>query len=173
MNAPASSSMKRVTDTTVSVRGLQPQDREWVMATHAAVWGSVMVARKGELLDSSTLPGYVAVRDGDRVGLALFRVRDDQYEVVSVWSRVEGQGVGRELMRRCFDDARARGCRRVWLTTTNNNVRAIAFYQRLGMDLCAFHRDAVATARRLKPSIPLRDEFGVAIDHELEFELLL
>lgn len=132
-----------------------------------------MVARKGELLDASTLPGFVAVRDGDRVGLALFCVRGDEYEVVSVWAAISGVGVGRALMQRCFDDARARSCRRVWLTTTNDNVRAISFYQRLGMNLCAFHRDAVAADRRLKPSIPLRDEFGVGIDHELEFELLL
>ena len=126
-----------------------------------------------ELLDASTLPGFVAVRDGDRVGLALFCVRGDEYEVVSVWAAISGVGVGRGLMQRCFDDARARSCRRVWLTTTNDNVRAISFYQRLGMNLCAFHRDAVAADRRLKPSIPLRDEFGVGIDHELEFELLL
>ena len=92
--------------------------------------------------------------------------------MVSVWAAITGAGVGRALMQRCFEDARARGCRRVWLTTTNNNVRAISFYQRLGMDLCAFYHDGVA-ARRLKPSIPLRDDFGVGIDHELEFELLL
>lgn len=93
--------------------------------------------------------------------------------MVSVWAAIRGVGVGRALMQRCFEDARARGCRRVWLTTTNNNVQAISFYQRLGMDLCAFYRDGVAVARRLKPSIPLRDDFGVGIDHELEFELLL
>jgi ribosomal protein S18 acetylase RimI-like enzyme len=165
--------MDPVTDRTLSVHALQPQDREWVSLTHATVWGSVMVARKGELLDASTFPGFVAVRDGDRVGLALFCARGAEYEVLSVWAAIRGVGVGRALMQRCFEDARARGCRRVWLTTTNNNVRAIAFYQRLGMNLCAFYRDGVAADRSLKPSIPLRDEFGVGIDHELEFELLL
>ena len=137
------------------------------------MWGSILIARKGELLDSLTFPGFVAESDGDRVGLALFCVRGEEYEVVSVWAAITGAGVGRALMQRCFEDARARGCRRVWLTTTNNNVRAISFYQRLGMDLCAFYRDGVAAARRLKPSIPLRDDSGVGIDHELEFELLL
>ena len=64
-------------------------------------------------------------------------------------------------------------CRRVWLTTTNNNVRAFAFYQRFGMDLAAFYRNGVEVSRRVKPSIPPRDAFGVAIAHELEFELIL
>ncbi|WP_187432537.1 GNAT family N-acetyltransferase [Agromyces mariniharenae] len=165
--------MDHVTDRTLSVRPLGPRDREWVDLTQAAMWGSSTVARKGELLDTTALPGFVAVRHGEPVGLALFCVRGDEYEVVSVSATVRREGVGRALMLRCFDDARKRGCRRVWLTTTNDNVGAIAFYQRLGMDLCAFSRNGVATARRLKPSIPLRDEFGVGIDHELEFELLL
>jgi ribosomal protein S18 acetylase RimI-like enzyme len=165
--------MNPATDRTLSVRALQPEDRDWLRQTHASVWGSVLVARKGELLDVSTFPGFVVISDGDRVGVAVFCVRGEEYEVVSIWAVTEGVGVGRALMQRCFEDARARRCRRVWLMTTNNNVRAISFYQRLGMDLCAFYRDGVAAARRLKPSIPLRDQFGVGIDHELEFELLL
>jgi ribosomal protein S18 acetylase RimI-like enzyme len=165
--------MKHVTGRSLSVRALQPQDRDWVDRTLANAWGSVVVARKAELLDASTFPGYAAIRDGDRVGLAIFCVRGDEYEVLSLSSAIEGKGVGRILMQHCIEDARSRGCRRVWLTTTNNNIRAIAFYQHLGMNLCAFYRDGVEASRRLKPSIPLRDEFGIAIDHELEFELLL
>jgi len=76
-------------------------------------------------------------------------------------------------MERCFEEARSRGCRRVWLTTTNNNIRAIAFYQHIGMTMCDFRRDAVALARLVKPSIPLRDRDGIPIDHELDFELVL
>jgi ribosomal protein S18 acetylase RimI-like enzyme len=76
-------------------------------------------------------------------------------------------------MQRAFADARSLSCRRVWLTTTNDNMRAIGFYQRCGMSMCAFYRDGVAASRQLKPSIPLLGQHGVPIDHELEFELLL
>ena len=76
-------------------------------------------------------------------------------------------------MEQCAIEARDRGCRRVWLEATNNNIAAIAFYQRIGMDLCAFRRYAVRASRVLKPSIPLRDSAGVPIDRELEFDLLL
>ncbi len=158
----------------LSVRVLEPGgDDDWVKTTLEQAWGSVLAARKGELLDASSFPGHVAVADGNRVGLAIIVVRGDEYEVLSLSSAVEGQGVGRALLRHCFEDARSRGCRRVWLTTTNNNVRAFAFYQRMGMNLCAFHRDAVLAARQLKPSIPLFDEDGVPLLHELEFELIL
>ncbi|GAA3702525.1 hypothetical protein GCM10022399_18720 [Terrabacter ginsenosidimutans] len=61
----------------------------------------------------------------------------------------------------------------MWLVTTNNNIAAIAFHQRLGMDRCALHRYALRMSRQLKPTIPVRDAAGVRIDHELEFQLLL
>jgi ribosomal protein S18 acetylase RimI-like enzyme len=68
--------------------------------------------------------------------------------------------------------AREAGCRRLWLTTTNDNERAIGFYRRWGMSLATVHRGAVARSRAVKPTIPLRIG-GVALDDELEFELLL
>jgi len=106
-------------------------------------------------------------------GLAVVVVDGDQCEVLSLASQLQRAGVGRALMQRCFAYAREQGCRRVWLTTTNDNVTAIAFYQRIGMDLCALHLRAVEQARLLKPTIPMHDDHGVAIAHELEFELLL
>ena len=136
-------------------------------------WGSVLVARKGELLDLTAFPGFVAALDGADVGLAVLAERGADYEVVSLSTTVEGKGVGRALLTRCVADARSRGCGRLWLTTTNNNVRAIDFYQRFGLDLCAFYRNGAEASRRVKPSIPLRDERGVPVAHELEFELAL
>jgi len=37
--------------------------------------------------------------------------------------------------------------RRLWLVTTNENRRAIAFYGAWGMRLCARHRGALPAAR--------------------------
>lgn len=72
------------------------------------------------------------------------------------------------------DAAVAAGCRRLWLTTTNDNLRALAVYQCWGMDIAALHRHAVTEARRrLKLSIPERGASGIPIAHELELELRL
>ena len=103
----------------------------------------------------------------------LVDVRNDDLEVVAVSTSRRRQGVGHALMQQCLDQAVDRGCRRIWLVTTNNNIAAIAFYQRFGMDLCAFRRHGVRASRAVKPSIPLRDSAGLPIDHELEFELRL
>lgn len=45
-------------------------------------------------------------------------------------------------------DAEAAGYRRLWLITTNDNTRAIRFYQGWGMDLCAFYRHSVRRSRK-------------------------
>ena len=155
------------------VRPIGPDDRGWVRSAMVRTWSSTTVARRGELVETDGLPGFVAVVGARRAGLVLVHVRGDELEVVSLSTSRRGRGVGRALMETCFVEARARGCRRVWLVTTNDNVGAIAFYQRVGMDLCAFRRYAVRAARALKPSIPIRGVAGVPMEHELEFELRL
>jgi ribosomal protein S18 acetylase RimI-like enzyme len=157
----------------VVVRPLTAGDRGWVRATLLRNWSSTTVARRGELIEARDLAGYVALLGGRRTGLVLVDLRRGDLEVVAISTSTRRQGVGHALMKQCVDDAHECGCRRVWLITTNNNTTAIAFYQRVGMDLCAYYRHGVRTSRLLKPSIPLRDSSGVPIDHELEFELLL
>jgi hypothetical protein len=69
--------------------------------------------------------------------------------------------------------ARTRGCRRLWLITTNDNLDAIRFYQRRGWRLAAVHPGGADRARELKPSIPEIGEYGIPIHDELEFELVV
>jgi N-acetylglutamate synthase-like GNAT family acetyltransferase len=127
----------------------------------------------GELRDASVLPAMVAERDGVPLGLLTYEVVGDAFEVMSIESWDEGSGVGTALLVAAFDAARATGCRRVWLITTNDNLRALRFYQRRGMRLVKVHRDAVAQARALKPSIPVVGHHGIGVTDELELELLL
>jgi ribosomal protein S18 acetylase RimI-like enzyme len=157
----------------VMVRALTPDDHDWVVRTLTENWGSPLVARRGEAIDASVLPGHVATVRDRRVGLVLTATWDEEYEVVSISVTDPRQGIGRALLERCFDEARALDMKRIWLITTNNNVAAFAFYQHLGMDLCGFYRDGVSQSRSVKPSIPGYDGRGLPIAHELEFELHL
>ena len=158
----------------VDVRPLNDDDRAWAVEVEADSWGEPVVARLVELIDPTVLPGFVALLDGRRAGLVTYALRGDECEVVTIRSLHEGRGVGRALLDAVRGAAVEAGCRRLWLVTTNNNMRALALCQRWGMDLVALHRDAVSDARRrLKPSISERDEHGVPIRHELVLELLL
>jgi GNAT superfamily N-acetyltransferase len=55
-----------------------------------------------------------------------------QIESVRVASRLRGRGLGGVLIRWVIDDARARGCRRVELTSNAQRIDARRFYERLG-----------------------------------------
>ena len=158
----------------IAIRPLTADDRAWALEIETESWGEPSVARLGELVDPTGLPGFVAFFDRQRAGLVRYAVRGDECEVVSIRSLREGQGIARALLDAVRNAAIGAGCRRLWLITTNNNIRALELYQRWGMDLVALHRHAVSDARsRLKPSIPIHDDKGIPIAHELELELRL
>ena len=158
----------------IEIRPLREDDRAWAAEAQAEAWSAPVVARLGELVDPTGLPGLVAFLDGERAGLATYEVRGAECEVVTIQSLREGRGVARALLDVARDAALAAGCTRLWLITTNDNLRAIRLYRRWGMDYVALHRNAVTEARRtLKPSIPERGAYGIPIAHELELELRL
>ncbi len=157
----------------IRVRPVQPGDRPWVVRRLEDAFGGVTVARKGILIDTSTLPGFVATDSGRPVGLLTYDVAHGECEVVAIISTEEGRGIGRALMDAARDHAAAAGYRRLWLITTNDNTRAFRFYQLWGMDLCAFYRHGVRRSREIKPSLPEWGDDGIPLDHELEFELFL
>ena len=158
----------------IDVRPLTQGDRAWAVEVEAESWSTPVVARLGELVDPTQLPGFIALLDGQRVGLASDAVRGEECELVTIRSLREGRGVGRALLNAVREAAIEAGCIRLWLITTNDNLRALELYQRWGMEIVAFHRHAVTEARlHLKPSIPEHGAQGIPIAHELELELEL
>lgn len=160
-------------DPSVFVRRLFETDQRWKETTLREGWGATTVVRLGELVDAAPLPGFVAVDGDERVGLLTFAERADGIEVVTIQAQETGRGVGRALMDAVYDHAARQEAPRLWLITTDDNVRAFAFYQRWGMDLCRVVRDGVAASRRVKPSIPTAGSTGIPLRHELQFERLI
>jgi GNAT superfamily N-acetyltransferase len=154
-----------------SVRPVVAGDRSWKVDALRRTWGSTAVARKGELVDAAGLPGFVAIIDGEVAGLLTYAVRNDGIEVVTIHSEPEGRGAGRALMDAVRRHAEELGVGRIWLITTNDNVRALCFYQQWGMDLVALHQGAVAASRAVKPTIPTIGQHRIPVRHELELEL--
>jgi ribosomal protein S18 acetylase RimI-like enzyme len=154
----------------MEIRSLDEKFRDAVDGYVRCLWGGPMCVTMGVLYDTRNLPGFVAVEEGALLGAALYREAEDGMEVSALFSLVEGQGAGRKLLDAVVGEARRRGLARVWLITTNDNTRAIRFYQRYGFRLKAVHIGAVNEARRLKPSIPPTGDDGIPIEHEFEFE---
>lgn len=152
---------------------LSAKHRRWANALIDDRWGSVKVVTRGHVHDTSRLPGFIAVRGDEPVGLATYHMAGDQCEMVSLDSIDEGIGIGTALVRAVEGIARSSGCRRLWLITTNDNLAAVRFYQKRGLHIAAIHLDALEESRRLKPEIPITGIDGIPIRDEIELELKL
>ena len=155
------------------VRPVRAEDRDWIRRFVAERWGAEVVVARGVLYRPHELAGIVAEGDGGPIGLLTYQISGDACEIVTLDSVRPSMGVGTALLEAVKDAARAAGCRRLWLVTTNDNLEALRFYQKRGFVLAAVHRNAVAAARRLKPEISRTGAHGIPIRDEIELELLL
>ena len=157
----------------ITVRALDEAERDWAARKLDEAWGSRRAVTHSGVYEADRLPGFVALRGGERVGLVTYTLEGDACEVVTLNSWLEALGVGTALLAAVRDAARAVGCRRVWLTTSNDNLHALGFYQKLGFRLVAVYPGAVDQARTIKPEIPLIGMHGIPILDEIELELPL
>jgi GNAT superfamily N-acetyltransferase len=151
---------------------------QWVERLVAKHFGSPRVVSRGQLHQVRDLPGLIAVREGKQVGLAQYHIahsknEEADFEIVTLIAEERRTGVGRALLAATEPIARAAGCCRMWLVTTNNNEDGLAFYRAIGWRQVAIRTGAVDIARVLKPEIPTTDTAGRPIRDEIEFERLL
>ncbi|MEM7754194.1 MAG: GNAT family N-acetyltransferase [Planctomycetota bacterium] len=156
-----------------SLRPTAAEDYTWMRRVLKQYWASEQVVTGGRLHDVLELEGIAAWRDDEPVGLITYRVEGDECEIVTHNSMADSGGIGSCLLSAVRQEARARGCERLWLVTTNDNVPALRFYQRRDFDIAAFHRGAITEARKLKPEMPDTGLDGIPIRHEIELEYLL
>jgi ribosomal protein S18 acetylase RimI-like enzyme len=154
------------------IRPLDSSDRDWVEQFITERWGAEFIVAHGVTFHPHDLPGFVAIQGVEKVGLITFSIAGDSCEVVSLDSLRPSIGLGAALIAAVTAVAQQLRCKRVWLTTTNDNLNALRFYQKRGFVLVTIHRNAVEIARRLKP-IPLIGEFGIPLRDEIELELML
>ena len=136
-------------------------------------WGDSIVVGRGRVWRPAELPGLAAFDGDDCVGLVTYELDGTACEIVTIDALREGEGIGTALLRAVEGAAREAGCKRVQLLTTNNNLRALAFYQKRGFRLVRLVPGAIDEERKLKPSIPLVDAHGIPIRDELHLELPL
>ena len=157
--------------TTLEIRPVQAGNIAWVQRLLVEHWDATRIVSRGRVHQADALPAFAAILDGSPTGLVTYRFERDECEVVSLNSLV--LGTGRPLIEAVRNAAVAAGCRRLWLITTNDNLGALRFYQKIGFVLAAIHVNALDESRRLKPSIPLIGIGGIPLRDEIELEIML
>ncbi|HWR82435.1 MAG TPA: GNAT family N-acetyltransferase [Candidatus Deferrimicrobium sp.] len=157
----------------VTLRPITAADREWIIEFLRG-GGADFIVTRGRKVYPAQIDGFCAFDDGDqRVGLITYEIISNQCEIVTLDALHKFSGIGTALIEAVRDTAIARGCQRLWLITTNDNLDAIRFYQRRGFTIAAAHINALAYSRQLKPSIPEIGLFGIPLRDEIEFEMML
>jgi ribosomal protein S18 acetylase RimI-like enzyme len=156
----------------LGIRPIEPRDLPEVRAELQAHWHSHLIWSLGRCHQADALPGFVAEADGSFAGLVTLNMDPGgwQCEVITLSSRARAPGTGAALLAAAERHARAHGCRRIYLTTTNDNTAALRFYQRHGWRLATLHAGIVDRVRKLVPDLPLNGFDGIQIRDEIELE---
>ena len=157
-------------------RPIQPADLAFVREELKRNWHDVGIWSVGRRYQGDALPGCIAFDDAtSRVGLVTYHIESGDYqaEIVTLSSRLENHGVGEALLNAAVEAIRTAGCVRIYLRTTNDNLRALGFYQKRGWKLCALHKGYIDEARKRVPIIPDTGMHGIPLRDEIELELWL
>ncbi|NDP69983.1 GNAT family N-acetyltransferase, partial [Staphylococcus aureus] len=88
-------------------------------------------------------------------------------EIISLDSFVENKGIGSHLLNYAEIIASDMSKRSIRVITTNENIKALYFYQKNKYRITDVIFDAVTEARKIKPSIPTIDKNGIEIRDEI------
>lgn len=149
----------------IEIRPASEADRDWIRRQLTESWGSHMLVLRGALLDATSCPALIA---GENEGVLHYRYEGDACEIVTLEAFRQWRGIGTVLIESVATLARRAGRRRLLVTTTNDNLDALRFYQARGFRLAALRAGAVDAARALKPEIAPTGNYGLPIRDELD-----
>jgi ribosomal protein S18 acetylase RimI-like enzyme len=157
----------------IAICTMTSADGDFVRSELIRNWHSTTIWSIDYEYRADELPGFVAWLDGERVGHITIADRGGQSEVVTLSATIEQRGVGSALLEAAVQAASEKRHRRIFLTTSNDNLRALALYQKRGWRLVAVHRGMMDRYRQRKKQIPAIGLNGIPLHDEIELELIL
>jgi GNAT superfamily N-acetyltransferase len=148
----------------VLVREANDADRAAARELFERDYGRTKIVAFGELMDIDQMPALVAIMYNDPSGALAYRQLGDALHIVALatdptWQR---SGVGSYLLAEAELIARRLRLARIVVSTSNDNLPALYFYQRRGYRLTDLVRDGVVKYTHTQQAgfagIPVRDE---------------
>ena len=160
----------------LTIRAATPSDRPAIAQLAGYFWGEVEVACFDRRYQVDALPAFVACAAAepgsgeDRIaGVASYAHEGDTVNLVllSVLPQWQGRGAARGLIAAVAEAARAGGAVRMIVAATNDDLPALALYQRLGFTITAVRVGGLlAHHGGIEPGfagIPVRDEIQMEL----------
>ena len=161
----------------LEIRPAAPADYPRIEALSRYFWDETVVDCFDRQYDVMACPAFLACDGGEVVGAAPFAVEDDWDAIVLVMLNVlpayQGRGGGRALLDAVHREAWNRGLARILVATTNDDLPALALYQRHGFRITEIVTGRVAEDHDAQlvgfSGIPVRDE--VRLEYQLPLEV--
>jgi ribosomal protein S18 acetylase RimI-like enzyme len=139
----------------IEIRAARADDASWIVRAARDVLGSEYQVHSQRQFVVTDVDVLIAERSGERIGFLAWEVQDGACETLAIACTRRGEGAGMALMQALHRLAAARGCKQVKVVTTDANVGARRFYERLGYGIAAIRPGAVDECRRrYKPELP-------------------
>jgi ribosomal protein S18 acetylase RimI-like enzyme len=159
----------------LTVRRASPGDYSRIEELALYFWDETVVDCFDRQYDVMACPAFLSCDGGGVVGAVPFAAEEAWNAIVVVMLNVlpdyQGRGGGRSLLDAVCEEARGRGLSRVLVATTNDDLPALALYQRNGFRITEIVAGRVAEHHGAGSElvgfagIPVRDEV------RLEFQL--
>ena len=150
---------------------IEPASRKLIARMLRESWGLPVIAGDRVYDDPAQLRGLVwREATGDVKGLVTWATDGEEAEIVSIEALEQGRHIGGRLLDAAEAELRRAGVRRVIVVTTNDNLRALAFYVRRGYRLVSLHLDGMDRVRAAKPQVPQRGKEGIPLRGMWELE---
>jgi ribosomal protein S18 acetylase RimI-like enzyme len=154
----------------MELRTIDPQDMAWLREVVRNRWGSTTIVTRGIVYQADSLPGFIVTGSEGRLGVITYAIRGRICEIVTLNALAKRQGIGSALLAGVIAAARNAGCSHIAVVTTNDNIDALAFYQKRGFAITAFHKDVVRNAAWLDGETPILGESGIPVRDEIHLE---
>lgn len=116
------------------------------------------------------LDGFLLQEENTVIGLVTYTFFGDICEIVSLDSKRENIGIGSALLKEIEKIAIDNNCKKMRLITTNDNMRALQFYQKRGYCLTKLYPNAMEEVRKVKPNVPELGDNDIPLRDEIELE---
>jgi len=117
-------------------------------------WGLPVVTPTGAYMPGD-VEGIILIASGKGLAaLVTWVAAGDAAEIISLDSMFPGRGHGTRVLDEAEARLRGRGAARMTVATSNDNLAALAFYQKRGYRLVRVHHRAMDLVRSLKPGVP-------------------
>jgi ribosomal protein S18 acetylase RimI-like enzyme len=160
----------------LTIRPASPADYPRIEELAHYFWDETVVDCFDRQYDVMACPAFLACDGGEVVGAAPFAVEEAWNAIVLVMLNVlptyQGRGGGRSLLDAICEEAKVRGLAWVLVATTNDDLPALALYQRYGFRITeivtgrvAEHHGSDLSGSELSgfAGIPVRDEVRLKV----------